>query len=85
MPRSVAHCVEYCSKGGGYYPFGVPVPHARGKASVLDGILEWGDRFIEDNGRAPTRREMAVHNSKSLISFRNVYETFLLRAPAPKL
>lgn len=86
MRGSVPHNVTYCSKDGDYQQFGEPIAaQSSNSTTALDEILTWGDQFIEDNGRAPTKRELAIHQPKALIQYKNVYETFKLRAPAPVL
>lgn len=85
MRGSVSANIDYCSKDDpDYEQFGEPTRRTS-TVPLLDQILEWGNRFIEDNGRAPTKREIALIHPKALIQYRNVYETLQLRAPAPVL
>lgn len=88
MRGSVSSNIDYCSKDDpDYEQYGEPVTSGQSGRGVplLDEILEWGNRFIDDNGRAPTKREIALIHPKALIQYRNVHETLQLRAPPPIL
>lgn len=86
MRGTVHASIAYCSKDGNYQQYGEQVPAAgQGRRTDLDEVLEWGSQFIEDNGRAPTKREIAVQCPKALLRYKNFYEMMQLRAPTPVL
>lgn len=76
---------NYCTKDGDYEEFGnKPVLH-QGRRSDLDRILEWLDAFIEEHGRAPTEREVAISQPGAFLKYRNFMQLANLRAPPPVL
>lgn len=82
MRGTIHHNIEYCSKDGNYDQFGAPVPAAgQGARKDIDTMLEWMDEWIVDNGRPPTKREIAIHQPKAMLRYRNFYELGVLRAP----
>lgn len=82
MRGTVHHNIEYCSKDGDYDQFGAAVPpQAQGARKDIDVLLEWLDEFIADNLRAPTKREIAQHQPKAMLRYRNFYDLGVLRAP----
>jgi len=70
----------YCRKDGDFDQHGAEPP-GRGKRKDIDRIIEWLDEFIADNGRAPTQREIAVHQPIAMLRYRNFHELAQLRAP----
>lgn len=75
---------DYCKKEGNFEERGT-FPASQGKRTDIDDILQWLDDFIRDNGRAPSKREIATHQPKALLRYRNFEELARLRAPAPDL
>lgn len=75
---------EYCKKEGDFVEYG-SIPDNQGKRSDLDDFISWGDSFFEDNGRAATREDIAVHFPNIFLKYRNAAELLSLRAPKPNL
>lgn len=77
-------CREYCIKDGSYDEFG-DFPSEQGKRGDVDAFVKWLDEFERDNGRAASRREIAVEQPAAFIRFPRICELAQLRAAAPQL
>lgn len=88
---SIQQNIDYCSKDGDITEFGDKPeettinPNVTGRRSDLDRIIEWLDGFIEEHGRAPTEREVALEQPGAFLKYRNFMQLATLRAPAPSL
>lgn len=81
---SSAQASAYCKKDGDFDEYGV-LPVNQGKRNDLQAIVDWLDEFIEDNGRAPSEREVALLQPLALLKRIDIMRLARLRAPPPVL
>ena len=84
---TTAQNVAYCTKDGDYDEFGTrPSDLTPPKPGFVDGLVHWITEWITNNGRAPTRRELATHQPKAFLLYnRKLEELCQSLAPEPKL
>jgi len=75
---------DYCKKDGNFTERGT-LPNQQGKRKDLERLVDWLDEFIEDNGRAPTEREVANLQPLALLKRIDIMRLARLRAPAPQI
>lgn len=75
---------DYCTKEGDFTEIGT-FPSAQGRRTDLIQLRDWVDEFIRDNGRAPTRRELARDQFAACLRYRDLLRVCQLRAPPPVL
>lgn len=61
------------------------MPAEQGRRTDIENIIQWIDDFGRDNGRAPTDREIATHQPRAFLIYRNIGELARLRCPVPTL
>lgn len=74
----------YCKKDNDYEEFG-ELPTPNDSNSVLKALIEWGDTFTSEHGRAPTKTEIAREHPTALVRYPRACEVIELRAPPPRL
>lgn len=74
----------YCKKDGDFDEYG-ECPSNKGANSVLDALYEWGDEFIQSNGRGPTSPEIAREHPTAYLRYPRAVKLFEARAPQPSL
>lgn len=79
-----AQASVYCKKDGDFTERGV-LPLNQGKRKDLERLVDWLDEFIEDNGRAPSEREVALLQPVALLKRIDIMRLARLRAPPPIL
>jgi len=82
---------EYCKKDGDFEQFGTP-PKGRGSSSnrgverQFDVYKDWLQGFIEENGRRPYEREIALEHTSLFCRYgRAILRLTELISPAPRL
>lgn len=76
---------DYCTKDGDFVEFGSCPESQQGRRNDLNDLIDWGDQFIADNGRAPTYAEYARDQPVHALRHPRALEVFAARAPAPVL
>lgn len=84
MRGQPGEAISYCHKQGEYWEHGER-PADQTPRTGFDSALAWLDRFIEENSRAPTPREVANGYPRAFTLYNNFMELARLRAPTPTL
>lgn len=74
----------YCKKDGDFDEYGELLAGNKTN-SVLENLFAWGKEFIENNGRAPTTREVAIHHPTAHVRYPRCVDTLAYWAPVPVL
>lgn len=73
---------DYCKKDGDFREFGV-FPGNAGQRNDLLAVREWGEQFIAEHGRAPSRRECFRDQWSATHKYPHLVEGFEALAPHP--